>query len=188
MTEPTAPAAKKDDTAKSGKSLQEQYVPFEQRESQNTKMKDWAIEAAKFIIVTKVAAVAGAVLAETYAKKSFGQAFNKVFKTSIFKKMGDPEYGKSAEFIGGTLGGVAGATYEAYGHWSKQEGNRLAASSIHGSVREAIDLDQIKREADKETAIVNDLQKLDKALNKTNHAERITARREEAAASTEKQL
>ncbi|NBO19718.1 MAG: hypothetical protein EBV03_10970 [Proteobacteria bacterium] len=148
------------------KTLKEQYVPLERRESQNIDWKPFAYETAKFFIVTKLAAVAGYFMGSALSKRKI-----KVFNF--------PLDGQRGSFIGGTIGGV----YELYDHWHKTEGKRLGINNISKDLTTVIDPTPLERETAKEETLVQDLLKLENAMNKSqpSHAERALARREEAA-------
>lgn len=157
------------------KPLKEQFVPFEQRESQKTNVAGFIYDMGKLILITKISAILGGFAGQMLTDRKIGKAF------ANFKKFNF----SSTAINGKVMGGIVGSTYELHHHWTKEETNRLGAKSINASIRDAIDNKHLERETEQEKALVSDLQKLQAAMEKPkSFREDITNRREQAAQET----
>lgn len=165
--------------AESGKTLKEQFVPFEQRESQQPKTASFIYDMVKLLVVAKLSALAGGFLGQMMHDKSAGKALANLRNLNFSNKA----------IWGKTIGGLSGAMYELHDHWRKEEGNRLGAKCVNENIRSVVNVEHVRDDARKQEAFLQDLQKLEAALEeraqqpgKTSHAQRLASRREEADA------
>lgn len=146
----------------SGKTLKEQYVPLEQRESQKLSWMPFIWETAKFFIVTKLAAVVGTIVGEHVLKMP-------TLKLSKFIRHNQ----------GTNIGAALGGGYELYQHWRKTTGQQLGVKSINSDLLTALDPAQLEREAKQQAEILEGIAKIqeDHAKRSTSHAQTELARR-----------
>ncbi|MEZ5691901.1 MAG: hypothetical protein R3D71_09600 [Rickettsiales bacterium] len=151
-----------DSNIENTKSLKEQYVLYEKRESQ----KDSKWEFVKEIGAIALSGVVGAVI---------GGAAGKFAEVKNVKIKGFP-VGKDA---GAWLGGKIGAIYGVYNHWKKTEGKRAGIDSVSNDLNETLSPEHIKKEINMQAEIAKDLEKLENIKKgRVSHAENILARRE----------
>lgn len=154
-------------------SLASQYTPLEKRESQNISAKPFVLDYAMILGAIGLGALAGRFGGKALEGKNIS-----VGKVSEYIMGTDKVDRQSGMWLGAKIGGIFGI----FQHWKKTEGRQLSVANISQDLRTAMDSDVLKREAQKEQALVSDMQKLQTALSEkpaASHADTVSARREQ---------
>jgi len=159
-----------DDPTIADKTLKEQYVPFEQRDSQNVQPKPYIKLWASIVALTAVGGILGYFTGKTIEPRKI--------KLHDFAAM---KFGtKHADRQAGTiLGAEIGAIYGAFHHWKYKEGRHLGVQNISSNLKTVIEPAELEAQATKETALVTDLKKLDEKFSvPVSHSASVLTRRE----------
>jgi hypothetical protein len=150
-----------------GKTLKEQYVPYEKRASQNVKAMDYIKELAPIICSGLLGALTGRIGGK------FLEARNVKIKSIPIN--GD---------VGGWFGGKIGGVYGLFHHWKKTEGRRLGVSAISSDLNTVLSAEHLESQARKQAEIIEGIKTLQNMpLSQKSYVEEVTSRREAMAGS-----
>jgi len=125
------------------KSLKEQYVPFEKRESQNIKSENWL----KDLLIIGGFSALGALI---------GRIGGSFLEPSIIKLNKFTINQQTGTWIGGKIG----ALYGVFKYWQKREGRQIAVESLNSDLKEAISPEHLQKESVKEQEIIDGIKYL----------------------------
>lgn len=149
------------------KALKENYVPYDQRDSQNLKVWDYVKDIAPIVIIGKLSAVAGYFLGKSQEAKGL-----KVAGIAVTRGSG--------AYVLGTVGAVFGM----FRHWKKKEGKHLGVAAISSDLGTVISAEQLEKETKKQAEIIEGIKTLQEMPPPIkSHVEDITSRREAMASS-----
>ncbi len=161
--------------SENNKSLKEQYVPFEERDSQKVTPIHFAKELAIFAAFTALGGVAGRFLGKGVEGKNI----------KLPKFMND-WYGKETldRTVGTWVGGKIGGLYGIFHHWKKTEGKHLGVSAISSDLNTVLSSDTLEKDAKKQAEIIDGIETLHKLKSGSmSHVENVMSRREATANS-----
>lgn len=141
--------------------LKGQYVPLEQRESNNLKMWDFVKDVAPIFIIGHLSAAVGYFLGKSYEGKNLS-----IVKIPVNRTIGSA--------VLGTVGGLFGV----YQHWKKKEGKQLGVSAISSDLKTVISSEQLEKETKKEQEIIDGIKALQEMpKSPKSYVEDVTSRR-----------
>ena len=153
------------------KTLKEQYVPMEQRDSQNVKAAEFVKELGIIAAFTALGAVIGRFSGMAIEKKNIPLPIQFLGSVNVDRT------------VGTWLGGKIGAIYGIFRHWKKKEGQHLGVEAINSDINTVLSPEALEKDVKKQAEIIDSIEKLNslrKASTGMSHAENILAQREAA--------